>query len=63
MNDIVNAYIDFLLNFKELQRPLMPKFNKFAYTENEYLEVINLLDVDYNGVDDLQATIDFLKGR
>ena len=30
MNDYVEAYIEFLARFNEVDRPLMPKFNTFA---------------------------------
>ena len=62
MNEFVDAYIEFLQCFKEIERPLMPKFNVLAYTESEYLNVIKELNTDYEFVDDLNITEHFLKG-
>ena len=62
MNEFVDAYIKFLHGFKEIERPLMPKFNVFAYTESEYLNVVKELNEDYEFIDDLNITEHFLKG-
>ena len=61
MNEFVNAYIEFLLNSRELVRPEMPKFNKLAYTESEYIHAINEINRDYEFIDDLSITEHFLK--
>ena len=62
MNDYVEAYIEFLARFNEVDRPLMPKFNTFAYTESEYVTAVNELMQDYEYIDDLGVTEHFLKG-
>ena len=63
MNDYIEAYIKFLLNFKELERPPMPKFDISAYTESEYVGAINEVVRDYEFIDDLSITEHFLKGE
>ena len=63
MNDYVEAYIVFLLNSRELVRPVMPKFNVSAYTENEYVTAINEIVKDYEFVDDMEVLEHFLKGE
>lgn len=62
MNDYVQAYIEFLQDFNELERPVMPKFNEFAYTESEYVNAINEINKDYEFIDDFGVTEHFLKG-
>jgi len=62
MFEFVNAYIEFLRDFKQLNRPEMPKFNVSAYTESEYLNAINEINLNYEFVDDLSITEHFLKG-
>lgn len=62
MVNLVEAYIEFLQNFHELERPLMPKFNISAYTESEYVGAVDELIREYEFVDDLSITEHFLKG-
>ena len=62
MIDLVEAYIEFLQNFTELERPLMPKFNVSAYTESEYVSAIEDVMRDYDRIDDLGVSEHFLKG-
>ena len=62
MNEIVDAYIKFLLNSRELIRPAMPKFDVSAYTESEYVTAINDVMREYEYIDDLGVTEHFLKG-
>ena len=62
MIDLVEAYIEFLQNFTELERPLMPKFNVSAYTESEYVSAVEDVLRDYEYIDDLSITEHFLKG-
>ena len=62
MIDLVEAYIEFLQNFTELERPLMPKFNVSAYTESEYVSAVEYVMRDYERIDDLGITEHFLKG-
>lgn len=63
MNEEIMAYVDFLLNFNQVQKPSMPKFNISAYTENEYLLAIYDLQKDYENVNDEHLTIRHLKGE
>ena len=62
MNDLVNAYVEFLLQMKGFEKPKMPQFDETAYTENEYVSLINFIEEEYKYIDDLQLTLDFLKG-
>ena len=62
MNEFVNAYIEFLLNFKELALPAMPKFNLLAYTESEYVNAVDEINRDYEFIDDFGVTEHFVKG-
>ena len=63
MNELVQAYIDFLLKFKPIEKPIMPKFNVFEYTDNEYKTAIETILQDYHYVDDFDCSITFLKGE
>jgi len=62
MNEFVNAYIEFLLNSRELVCPAMPNFNISAYTESEYVTAIRDIMREYENIDDLGVTEHFLKG-
>ena len=63
MNDLVDAYIEFLLQMKGFEKPEMPKFDQSAYTENEYINLMKFIEEEYKYVDDLQLSLDFLKGE
>ena len=52
MFEFIDAYIEFLHGFKELNRPEMPKFDVFAYTESEYVTAINDVMREYEYIDD-----------
>lgn len=62
MYDLVEAYVEFLLGMKEFEKPEMPKFDVSAYTESEYLSVMEFIENDYKYLDDLRLTESFLKG-
>ena len=62
MDEEINEYIKYLFNFGEVIKPLMPKFNLMAYTDNEYLSAIENVMQDYDFVDDESVTIRYLKG-
>ena len=62
MDEEIIAYQEYLLSFGAVNKPYMPKFDLRAYTDNEYLMVINSVMEDYSEVDDFQLTIDYLKG-
>ena len=62
MIDLVEAYIEFLQNFTELERPLIPKFDVTAYTESEYVSAVEDILKDCEYIDDLSITEHFLKG-
>ena len=61
MNEEINEYIKYLFCFGEVKKPKMPKFDVFAYTDNEYLSVINGVMRDYENIDDEYLTIKHLK--
>ncbi len=62
MDEEINEYIKYLLNFGMVQKPLMPKFNLMAYTDNEYLLAIENIMFEYDLIDDECVTIRYLKG-
>ena len=62
MDEEIDEYIKYLLNFGMVEKPLMPKFDLLAYTDSEYLSVIENVMIDYNFVDDEYVTIRYLKG-
>ena len=55
-------YQKYLLNFGEVKKPLMPKFNELAYTDNEYLLAIKSVNEDFELIDDEYLTIKHLRG-
>ena len=63
MNNLVQAYIDFLIEFKPVEKPIMPKFNVSEYTDNEYQIAINEIMCDYQFVEDLDCSLKFFKGE
>ena len=63
MDNEINAYVEYLLNFNELALPKMPKFNLSAYTEIEYLNAIKTVMQDYENIDDEYLVIEHLKGN
>ena len=63
MDDIVSEYIAYLSNFREINKPLMPKFDINAYTDNEYLLIVKELNQDYDLILDEEVYSDYLKGE
>ena len=63
MLEEVEAYIEYLQNFGEVNKPIMPKFNVSAYTESEYQSAIYSVMQDYEKIDDVWLTIKHLKGE
>ena len=61
MFELINAYIEYLSQLKEIVRPQMPKIDLQAYTDSEYEIAIRQLEKDFAGVDDFETTIEFLK--
>ena len=62
MYDLVNAYVDFLLEMKEFKKPEMPKFDVNAYTDNEYASAIFDILRDFDLFDDMYLTVNRFKG-
>ena len=60
MLDEIMAYEKYLLKFDVVEKPLMPNFDLFAYTDNEYLYAISDIMLNYNMIDDLEVSIDYL---
>ncbi len=63
MIEQVQAYIEFLSKFRSIERPKMPIFDVSAYTDNEYNIAIHKIDEDFQYIDDLQLTLEYLKGE
>ena len=61
MQEEILAYIEYLHNFNEVIKPKMPKFNLLAYTDNEYVKAIYLLNAEFDLIDDIQLTLNRLK--
>ena len=55
-------YLDLLENFKQVNRPIMPKFNLSAYTDNEYVNAIKSVNDDFENIDDFNVYMQYLKG-
>ena len=63
MEQEIFAYMEYLSSFTELTRPSMPNFNLFAYSDSEYTNAINSVMKDYESIDDIDVTIERLKGK
>lgn len=63
MNKEIEEYEKYLSKFVMVEKPTMPKIDLFAYTDNEYLSVVDELLKDYDKVDDEYLTIAYLKGE
>ena len=63
MIEEINEYEKYLLNFGMVERPRMPKFNKIAYTDNEYLSALFESVNAFEQIDDEYLTIMHLKGE
>lgn len=63
MFEQIEAYIEYLKNFGKVLKPAMPKFDVLAYTDSEYQNAINCVMQDYEKIDDVWLTIDYLKGE
>lgn len=60
MLEEIVAYEKYLLKFGVVERPFMPNFDLFAYTENEYLSAISDILLESDLIDDEGVTIDYL---
>ena len=56
------AYLQFLSEFGEVKKPIMPNFNTSAYTDNEYLSAILDIQNSFEMLDEFVLTLEFLKG-
>ena len=63
MNDEISEYIAYLSRFVERVKPIMPNFDLGAYTDSEYLSIINELNFDFDLIDDEVVYISYLKGE
>ena len=63
MDEEIMEYEKYLLNFGVVKKPLMPKFNELAYTDNEYILALFESLSAFDGVDDEYLTIMHLKGE
>jgi hypothetical protein len=55
-------YEKYLLNFCEVKKPTMPKFDLSAYTDNEYMSAIFECENVFNKIDDGYLVVMHLKG-
>lgn len=62
MKDEIGAYVEYLLNFRTVNKPPLPKFDVSAYTDNEYQSLVLELMNNYALIDDEYLTINYLKG-
>ncbi len=62
MYEEIEAYEKYLLNFRIVEKPIMPKFDLLAYTESEYLSTIFSISSEYDVVDDEYLTVERFKG-
>lgn len=63
MEEQVNAYIKYLAGFGVVQKPVMPKFDVVAYTENEYVKAITNIEQQFEFTDCVGLTEQYLKGE
>ena len=63
MNEEVIAYIEYLSKLEEIKRPLMPRIDVSAYTDNEYLTAIDEIIHDFENIADYPLTLRHLKGE
>ena len=62
MKEEIEEYEKYLLNFGLVERPIMPKFDVLAYTDNEYISAISSIMADLDLLDDEYLLIQHLKG-
>lgn len=58
----IKEYEKYLLNFGMVKKPIMPKFDVSAYTDNEYASAIFDILKDFDLIDDEYLTVDRFKG-
>ena len=58
----IKEYEQYLLNFRVVNKPIMPKFDVLAYTDIEYSSVISELLLDFDKFDDEYLTVERFKG-
>ena len=63
MKEEIEAYEKYLLNFGVVERPVFPKFDVLAYTDNEYVYVVEELMNDFNNIDDDYLVLQHLLGE
>ena len=62
MDEEIDEYEKYLLNFGMVVKPKMPKFDLTAYTESEYtLAIFDLLN-DFDLIDDEYLSVERFKG-
>ena len=63
MNEEIEDYVRYLLSFSVIEKPIMPKFDVLAYTDNEYLSVVFGILKEFDFLDSEPLTINHLKGE
>lgn len=62
MNEEIEEYEKYLLSFGVVQKPVLPKFDLRAYTDNEYLSAFFEAYFAFENVDDEYLSILHLIG-
>ncbi len=60
---VVDDYILYIANMKEVVKPTMPNFDISAYTDSEYTSVVRELISDFENIDDLELTLQYLRSK
>ena len=63
MNELAEAYIEYIAKLKTIRKPQMPKFDLSAYNDNNYKRMILNLNQEFDCFDDLNVYLAFLKGE
>ncbi len=63
MNEEIEEYIAYLSKFECRMKPKMPNFDLSAYTDNEYLSVINRINLEYDWLMDEEVYFEYLRGE
>ena len=52
-----------IVEFKEIEKPPMPKFDLLAYNDNEYTLAIEEMNREFENIDDYDIVIKYLQGE
>ena len=63
MDEQAIAYLEYLLEFREVQKPSMPKFDLSAYNDNEYTLAVEEINREFDKIDDFDIALRYLQGE